>query len=391
MTDSQIFGFDGSAGPLALEPQNQSGSCLTVNGNVLDVASCASGNPNQAFTLGGAAASTPGTGNAGDEAEKSETSADRGATPSPSPRAGSSTSCTQRTRTITAPAIDAKRTLGAFGAKFRGQKAKKITKTSPAALPTTVVPGNDLGAAAPSSSAADSVVPSETTAVAVSARPEAVVSSSAGAVASSPAEVVATSSTKGETATRRRTKTTRRGKTKTAKATGTTQTAVAVPSAEVSSLPAASSSVTSSSDVLSSAVSAAAGSEVSSSVPLTTAAPGGIPTANPTAPVPVSGAGGVLQPSAAAEAHQRDATATRAFSGVSIRAPNGQCLFIDPTAGDFRQNLIPVSLVDCTGAPNEKWDIITAGKHNAPSRQPATLVVSTMVSRFLTRSSAERS
>ncbi|KAK0738270.1 hypothetical protein B0T18DRAFT_242567 [Schizothecium vesticola] len=105
---------------------------------------------------------------------------------------------------------------------------------------------------------------------------------------------------------------------------------------------------------------------------------GGIPTANPTTPVPVSRAGGNLQPSAAAEAHKRDAAATRAFSGVEIRAPNGQCLSVDPTAGDFRQNLIPVALVECSGTPNEKWDIVTAGKHNKAGRTPATLVVSTL-------------
>ncbi len=102
---------------------------------------------------------------------------------------------------------------------------------------------------------------------------------------------------------------------------------------------------------------------------------------NPTDPVPVSRAGGTLQPTAAAQSHQRDETAKRAFSSVSIRAPNGQCLFIDPTAGDFRQNLIPVSLVDCTGSPNEKWDLITEGKHNKPNpNRPATLVVSALVS-----------
>ncbi|KAL2155802.1 hypothetical protein VTH82DRAFT_544 [Thermothelomyces myriococcoides] len=106
---------------------------------------------------------------------------------------------------------------------------------------------------------------------------------------------------------------------------------------------------------------------------------GTILTVNPTEPVPVSRAGGVLQPTAAAEAHQRDETAERAFSGVSIRAPNGQCLFVDPTAGDFRQNLIPVSLVDCTGAPNEKWDVITEGKHNKPNPdRPAALIVSAL-------------
>ncbi|KAI0834520.1 hypothetical protein F5Y06DRAFT_156441 [Hypoxylon sp. FL0890] len=109
-------------------------------------------------------------------------------------------------------------------------------------------------------------------------------------------------------------------------------------------------------------------------VATTDAAAGGIP--NPTEAVSVSRAGGVLQPTAVAEAQQRDDTATRTFTSVSIKAPNGQCLFIDPTAGDFRENLIPVSLVDCAGTPNEKFDVITAGKHN--NAQDSALIVSSL-------------
>ncbi|KAI1170152.1 hypothetical protein F4777DRAFT_136409 [Nemania sp. FL0916] len=104
------------------------------------------------------------------------------------------------------------------------------------------------------------------------------------------------------------------------------------------------------------------------------AAPSGVP--NPTEAVPVSGAGGELQPTAVAESHQRDNGATRAFSSVSIQSPDGRCLFIDPTAGDFRENLIPVSLVRCAGTPNEKFDIITAGKHN--DAENSALVVSSL-------------
>lgn len=115
-------------------------------------------------------------------------------------------------------------------------------------------------------------------------------------------------------------------------------------------------------------------STASPPVVTTDAAIGGIP--NPTEAVPVSRAGGVLQPTAVAEAQQRDDTATRAFTSVSIQAPNGQCLFIDPTAGDFRENLIPVSLVDCAGTPNEKFDVITAGKHN--NAQDSALIVSSL-------------
>jgi hypothetical protein len=101
----------------------------------------------------------------------------------------------------------------------------------------------------------------------------------------------------------------------------------------------------------------------------------GIP--NPTDAVAVSRAGGTLQPSAVAESQQRDDTATRAFTSVSIQAPGGQCLFVDPTAGDFRENLIPVSLVTCGGTPNEKFDVITAGVHN--NAQNSALIVSSLV------------
>lgn len=100
------------------------------------------------------------------------------------------------------------------------------------------------------------------------------------------------------------------------------------------------------------------------------------PTSLPAGAVPVS-RGGQLSPTAAAEAQQRDDTAVRAFNNVSVRAPNGQCLFADPTAGDFRKNLIPVGLVECAGSPNEKWDIITQGTHN--DQPSSALVVSSLV------------
>ena len=96
---------------------------------------------------------------------------------------------------------------------------------------------------------------------------------------------------------------------------------------------------------------------------------------------PVAGAGGTLNLEAAAAANQRDDTATRAFSGVPITAADGQCLFINATAGDFREELIPVQTKACDGTTNEKFDIITAGKH---IDQPGgMIVVSTEVRREL--------
>ncbi|CAD6444966.1 997f33c9-20b8-47c1-9e75-7ffa2b48a494 [Sclerotinia trifoliorum] len=95
-----------------------------------------------------------------------------------------------------------------------------------------------------------------------------------------------------------------------------------------------------------------------------TAAASTVPTGDPTAPLPVSRAGGVLDPSAAAEANALDNTAVKAFSSVALKDASGQCLFVDPTAGDFRQNLIPITLQACDGSQNQAWDIVTSGKHN---------------------------
>lgn len=128
--------------------------------------------------------------------------------------------------------------------------------------------------------------------------------------------------------------------------------------------------------VVDSAVSTIA-SETASAPQATSPAEGDIPSANPTTPVPVSRAGGTLNPTSAAESHQRDDTATRAFASVSLKSANGQCLFIDPTAGDFRQNLIPIAVQPCTGSANEKFDLITQGKHN--NAEGATLVVSSLM------------
>lgn len=97
--------------------------------------------------------------------------------------------------------------------------------------------------------------------------------------------------------------------------------------------------------------------------------------ANTTESAPVSGAGNKIDQAAAEEAQQRDDTAVRAISNTKIRASNGQCLSVDPTAGDFRMNLIPVSLTDCTNPTT--WDIITSGKHNDGSVSGAALIVST--------------
>lgn len=252
VTNSQLFAFSGGAGPLSLQPQDNSGSCLVAKGNAIDVVKCNNEDAGQSFTFGAAA-----VGGAGGDGNNNNNGGNNGN----DNNAGASTSTfSKTTRTVIA-------------------------------TPPPNVGGNAPGATLAVSSSAEAVQP----------------------------------------------------------------------------------------------ITSAAGGDAG-----TGGAAGSIPTANPTEAVPVSRAGGTLQPTAAAESHQRDETAKRAFTGVSIRAPDGQCLFVDPTAGDFRQNLIPVSLVKCSGTPNEKWDIITEGKHNkADGNQPAAALVISALVRFVARRISE--
>lgn len=83
-----------------------------------------------------------------------------------------------------------------------------------------------------------------------------------------------------------------------------------------------------------------------------------------------------LDEAATKEAHVRDDTATRAFSSVQVKTSGGQCLGVDPLAGDFRQNLIPVTIGTCDGSANQKFDVITKGKHN--NVVGAALIVSSL-------------
>ncbi|KAK3400951.1 hypothetical protein B0T20DRAFT_157583 [Sordaria brevicollis] len=238
VTDSQIFAFDGSSGPLSFQPQNEDGTCFTVSGNAVDVAPCDSGDSSQSFTFGDGDGS--GNNNGGGNTETGGDN-NNGNTDASESTTGGGNIASQQPTTF----------------------ATQVTATADATATASVTASPDSGSGSGSGGSSGN---------------------------------------------------------------------------------------------------------------------GGIPNFNPTEPVPVSRAGGTLQPTAVAESHQRDDTATRAFSDVTIRAPDGRCLFVDPTAGDFRENLIPVQLVECTGSANEKWDVLTSGKHNQQdgSGTPAALIVSTL-------------
>ncbi|ETI22495.1 hypothetical protein G647_06570 [Cladophialophora carrionii CBS 160.54] len=147
--------------------------------------------------------------------------------------------------------------------------------------------------------------------------------------------------------------------------------------AEVASEGASVATVTVSPTPAESATSSALATAIISASPPTVAAPAPTTaTAASAGIISVSRAGSVLNPSDAAEANPRDDTATRAFSSVSIKSSSGQCLFIDPTAGDFRENLIPIVLQPCDGSANQQWDFLTAGVHN--NEPGSALIVSSL-------------
>ncbi|KIW85852.1 hypothetical protein Z517_01244 [Fonsecaea pedrosoi CBS 271.37] len=151
-------------------------------------------------------------------------------------------------------------------------------------------------------------------------------------------------------------------------------TSSTTPASECGATPPPPASTTPASTVPVSAISSTAALVVSTTSP-PTVAESATSTASASI-ISVSRAGGVLDPSAVAEANPRDNTATRAFSSVSLKSSSGLCLFIDPTAGDFRENLIAIVLQPCDGSPNQSFDIITAGVHN--DQPNSALIVSTL-------------
>ncbi|KAJ7098375.1 hypothetical protein C8R44DRAFT_717112 [Mycena epipterygia] len=94
------------------------------------------------------------------------------------------------------------------------------------------------------------------------------------------------------------------------------------------------------------------------------------------ATIKVSGAGGVLNPAAVAESQAKDTSATRAATGVEIKSSTGDCLSVNATAGDFRENLIPIQMKACDGSDGQKFDFITKGIHNDQAGK--TLIVSSL-------------
>ncbi|PTB65243.1 hypothetical protein BBK36DRAFT_165629 [Trichoderma citrinoviride] len=111
-------------------------------------------------------------------------------------------------------------------------------------------------------------------------------------------------------------------------------------------------------------------SAAASSAPAATQAPATSAAAAPSA----TPTGGTLNPTAVAEAQKFDASAVRPLESVNIRAADGRCFSIDPTAGDFRENLIPIGLADCSEDASQKFDLVTKGVHDDGTAGEALIV-----------------
>ncbi|KAM0820862.1 hypothetical protein AB5N19_06683 [Seiridium cardinale] len=85
---------------------------------------------------------------------------------------------------------------------------------------------------------------------------------------------------------------------------------------------------------------------------------------------------GELDQDAVDEAHQRDDTATRAFSNTTIKTSSGKCLFVDELSGDSTANLTPIQVAACGATAGQGFDVITQGKHN--DAVDSILIVSTL-------------
>jgi hypothetical protein len=369
-----VFAFNGGGGSQPLQPSNEKGSCLTVKGNVLDVAACNAGDDKQSFSFGGnGAAQNPNRGGASKPA----------ATPAggnaPATNAGGKAPATQAGTTApatTSAAAQAPATTAAAD-KPAGERGGR-----PFGRPSRT----RVGAQNPDTTAAAGDQGKSTSSKCVLTRTvRATASPAAEPEGSKTAVVRAKTNTRGQG----RKNTRRPGAgggaatsgaeaeaTSTAADTGAEATSTQAQEASSSAEVTLTSEATRPTGVTNGAAEPDISDVASSGAPAATGKVKAIP--NPSSAVPVSRAGGTLNPTSAAQANARDAGATRAFENVEIRAPNGQCLFVDPTAGDFRQNLIPVSLVDCSGTPNEKWDVITKGKHN--DAQGSAIIVSTLMS-----------
>ncbi|KAJ3850754.1 hypothetical protein EV368DRAFT_44667 [Lentinula lateritia] len=379
VTNSQLFTFTGGAGPLPLVPQNgNNGTCLTVNENLLDQTSCnpANASGNELFTIS-ASGSQPATSS---NTSSTDTETPSSVASSSTVAVSSGVEAVATSSTASAPASTGTTVLDPAAVAQAQVRDDTATRAFSAAEIQTSN-GQCLSVDANSGDFRENLIPITVqacdgnagqqwdvitsgvhnnvngTALIVStltqgclnfdprrAAGNQVILFSCGGRADGSGNVTTsqlfTISTSGASVV-----------------SNSPATATPSTSATVSSVSAAPSSV----EVLASTSSIASASS----------------TASTTVSAPASTGTTILDPAAVAQAQVRDDTATRAFSAAGIQTSDGQCLSVDATSGDFRENLIPITTQTCDGTAGQQWDVITAGVHN---NVPGTaLFVSTLI------------
>ncbi|KAL7895065.1 hypothetical protein HDV63DRAFT_406689 [Trichoderma sp. SZMC 28014] len=393
VTNSQLFAFTGGNGPLSLTPENDSTKCLVPNGNLVDIADCSASDATQKFTFGGSAGGSDGS-------SSNSTSSAAATSAAVSSAAAVSTAAETQASVTSASATSAAATTSIAAVTDAADAASATTLTVLATSVHTVIScaptvtncparSNQTAIASLPESAKTTVVVTDTVVLATTVCPIEQASSISSSLQAAHSSGLITGST--ITAT---TPAQAAASTTAAAAAATTSGAAsaatgAAPGGDENAQCSAPKIVTvsevvtvtvgqeSASATAAAVTSAGVANNAGVGSSQTTAAAVSQPaiTANPTAPVPVSGAGGTLNPTAAAEANPFDTTAVRPVQSVNVKAADGRCLSVNPTAGDFRENLIPIQMVACNQEDqSQKFDIVTKGAHNDGTAGEALIV-----------------
>ncbi|EHK48711.1 hypothetical protein TRIATDRAFT_305515 [Trichoderma atroviride IMI 206040] len=391
VTNSQLFAFTGGNGPLSLTPENDATKCLVPKGNLVDIADCSAGDATQKFTIGGSAGgSDSSSSNNTSSAVASSAAAAATSAAASSAAAGSTAvetqaSATSAAVTSVAAVTDAADAAAATTLTVLATSVHTVISCAPT-VTNCPARSNQTAIASLPESAKTTVVVTDTVVLATTVCPIEQASSISSSLQAAHSSGLITGSTITATTPAQAAATATAAATTTAASSAATGAAPGgdenaqcsapkiVTVSEVVTVTAGQEAASvSAAAVTSAAVANNAGTGSSQ----TTAAAVSQPaiTGNPTTPVPVSGAGGTLNPTAAAEANPFDATAVRPVQSVNVRAADGRCLSVNPTAGDFRENLIPIQMVACNQEDqSQKFDIVTKGAHNDGTAGEALLV-----------------
>lgn len=388
VTNSQLFAFTGGNGPLSFTPENDSTKCFAPKGNLIDIADCNAGDATQKFTIGDSAGASDASGsNNNTTSSAAASSAAAGSTAVQTQAAATSAAATSATSAVEAAVTSAAATSAAdpAAATTLTVLATSVHTVISCAPEVTNCPARQTAIASLPESAKTTVVVTDTVVLATTICPIEQASSISSSLQAAHSSGLITGSIITASAPAKTTKAQAAATTSAASSAATTAAAPGGDENAQCSAPRIITvsevvTVTAGQEAASATAAAATSAGVANNAGVgssqtTAAVSQAAVTGSATSRVRVSGAGGFLNPTAAAEANAFDETAVRPVQSVNIKASNGKCLSVNPTAGDFRENLIPVQMVKCNQEDQgQKFDIITKGTHNDGTAGEALIV-----------------